>query len=55
MQNRNDIKKLGYSGVEIGWILNGLLELVIDEKCENDKKVLIEKARDMSIKDGDIE
>lgn len=41
--NGNDIKKLGFSGEEIGIILNKLLDMVIEEKCENKKdKLLLE-------------
>lgn len=43
--NGNDIKKLGYNGIQIGKILNLLLEKVIDGKCENERKLLLEEAR----------
>mgnify|MGYP002623905335 CR=1 FL=1 len=51
--NGNDIKALGFSGADIGKILNSLLELVIDEKCMNERGALIEKARGMNEKNGD--
>lgn len=51
--NGNDIKKLGFRGADIGRVLNSLLELVIDEKCENEKAALIDKAAGMSEKNGD--
>ena len=40
--NGNDLMELGLKGREIGIWLNELLELVIDEKIENDKKKLLE-------------
>ena len=39
--NGRDIMALGFEGAEIGEKLNMLLELVIDEKCENSKDALI--------------
>ena len=37
----NDLKELGYSGVETGEALNFLLDAVIDDKVKNEKKDLI--------------
>jgi len=42
--NGNDIKGLGYSGEEIGIVLNKLLDMVIEEKCENKKDMLLREA-----------
>lgn len=42
--NGNDIKKLGYSGEEIGAVLNKLLDMVIEEKCVNKKEMLLSEA-----------
>ena len=39
--NGNDLKSLGYEGKEIGEKLNELLDLVVDDKLENDKEKLI--------------
>lgn len=39
--NGNDIKSLGYRGAEIGECLDHLLELVIENKCENKKDALL--------------
>lgn len=43
--NGNDMKKLGLTGVEIGAVLNYLLELVINEECENDREKLLDAAK----------
>lgn len=43
--NGNDIKKLGYSGEEIGIVLNKLLDMVIEEKCVNKKDTLLFEAK----------
>ncbi|MCR4780841.1 MAG: HD domain-containing protein [Ruminiclostridium sp.] len=53
--NGNDIKGLGFEGAEIGNVLNTLLELVIDEKCENEKSALMERAAQINAKNGDAE
>ena len=37
----NDLMELGLSGSEIGSMLRELLGLVIEEKLENDKKILM--------------
>lgn len=37
----NDLKELGYSGIETGEALNFLLDAVIDEKVKNEKEDLI--------------
>lgn len=39
--NGNDIKSLGYNGVEIGQKLNEILSLVVDDKLINDKNIII--------------
>lgn len=41
--NGNDIKKIGYEGIQIGKILSMLLEKVIDGKCENERNALLEE------------
>lgn len=43
--NGKDMIKLGFSGAEIGKILDELLNLVIDEKCVNERSVLISEAQ----------
>jgi len=43
--NGNDIKRLGFSGKEIGAVLEELLSEVIDGKCENEKTKLLEAAQ----------
>lgn len=43
--NGNDMKSLGYSGSNIGIILNELLDMVITEKCVNEKESLLSEAR----------
>ena len=39
--NGHDLMALGYSGKEIGNILNGLLEAVLEEKTENERSALL--------------
>lgn len=39
--NGNDLKELGYKGREIGMILSGLLDLVMQDKVKNNKDDLI--------------
>lgn len=39
--NGNDIKSLGYNGVEIGQKLKEILSLVVDDKLINDKNIII--------------
>jgi len=39
--NGNDIMNLGYTGEEIGHILNALLKAVIEDKIQNKKEVLL--------------
>ena len=43
--NGNDIKRLGFSGKEIGAVLEELLSEVIDGKCENEKTKLLKAAQ----------
>ena len=46
--NGNDIKKLGVTeGVKIGKILKMLLSLVIEDKLENKKSALLNKAEEI--------
>ena len=46
--NGNDIKKLGVTeGVKIGKILKMLLSLVIEDKLENEKSALLNKAEEI--------
>ncbi len=47
--NGNDISELGFKGKEIGTVLNRLLELVLDEKIENNKTDLINTAKNYKI------
>lgn len=42
--NGNDMKALGFAGVQIGEKLSYLLELVMDGKCENERNALIAAA-----------
>lgn len=51
--NGNDLKTLGLTGADIGKTLQYLLELVIDEKCENERRALLERAGSMNEKNGD--
>ncbi len=39
--NGHDLMALGYEGPQIGQILNGLLEAVLDEKTQNEKAALL--------------
>lgn len=48
--NGSDIKKLGFSGKDIGDVLNLLLEKVIDGDIENRKEILISEAEKMEVK-----
>ena len=43
--NGNDMLELGYTGIEIGNMLDLLLNNVIDEKIKNEREVLLEFAR----------
>ena len=43
----NDLIAIGIEGTDIGRILNGLLELVIDEKVDNDKGKLLEQVANL--------
>lgn len=45
--NGNDIKALGFSGAQIGAVLNALLSAVVDEKLENDRDILLAAAEKM--------
>lgn len=46
--NGNDLKAIGITdGIEIGKILRYLLSLVIDEKIQNSKSILINKAKEI--------
>ena len=39
--NGEDLIELGYSGKDIGIILNNLVDLVLQDKIKNEKKALI--------------
>ena len=43
----NDLIELGASGKKIGEILNNLLDVVMDDATKNEKKILIEIAKDL--------
>ena len=43
----NDLLSLGFNGKEIGNTLNKLLELVIEEKINNDKDALLKKCKEL--------
>ena len=43
----DDLIKIGIAGKKVGEILNRLLDLVISEKIENKRKVLLEKSEEM--------
>lgn len=45
--NGNDIKALGFSGKEIGLVLDALLQEVLDEKIKNEKTALLHKAKNI--------
>ena len=47
--NGNDMLDLGFSGKEIGGILDEMLDNVIEEKLENERSTLIEFARSKKI------
>lgn len=49
--NGNDIKKLGFKGKNIGAVLNSLLDMVIDGKCKNERKELLDKAEKQGVFD----
>lgn len=49
--NGNDITMLGFRGKKVGFILDNLLEMVIDGKIFNKKEILIEEAKKIG---GDI-
>ena len=42
-----DIKALGFSGKEIGLVLDALLQEVLDEKIKNEKNALLIRAKNM--------
>lgn len=42
--NGRDMIALGFAGSEIGGVLDFLLDMVVDEKCANDKQALLEQA-----------
>ncbi len=44
--NGNDLMQLGFHGVQIGGVLNYLLDLVVSDETENNKSSLLEKAID---------
>lgn len=46
--NGNDLLALGYSGKQIGTILNALLQQVLDESLPNEKQALLEAATEES-------
>ena len=43
--NGHDLMGLGYTGPEIGKVLNQLLDAVLDERLPNDKAALLEAAK----------
>ena len=43
----NHIKALGYTGREIGAVLDELLDAVIDGRCENSEDTLLEYAANL--------
>jgi tRNA nucleotidyltransferase (CCA-adding enzyme) len=45
--NGSDLIGIGITGVKIGVVLNRLLDMVIDEKLENDKEALLETAKNL--------
>ncbi len=45
--NGNDIAAMGFTGKKIGEILNALLEAVIDSRCENERKSLLDFCAEM--------
>ena len=46
--NGNDLMRIGYiAGKSLGTVLNQLLELVMDDKIENDKEKLLMKAQEL--------
>lgn len=51
--NGNDLLALGYTGRQIGIRLNRLLELVLEEKCENTKPALLAALKNLQQTGGD--
>ena len=51
--NGNDLLALGYTGRQIGVRLNRLLELVLEEKCENTKPALLAALKNLQQTGGD--
>ena len=49
--NGHDLMALGYSGPQIGKILNALLEAVLDEQVENEKAALLRQIQEHTEKD----
>lgn len=47
--NGSDLMEIGYKGRDIGDCLNNMLELIIDEKLENNREKLLDYAREMKI------
>lgn len=47
--NGDDLMEIGYIGKDIGICLNNMLELIIDEKLQNDREKLLDYAREMKI------
>ena len=47
--NGDDLMEIGYKGKDIGICLNNMLELIIDEKLQNDREKLLDYAREMKI------
>lgn len=47
--NGSDLLELGFSGKNIGIALNNILELVIDEKLDNNHDILINYAKELKI------
>lgn len=45
--NGNDIKELGFKGQKIGFVLDKLLNMVIDGECPNERENLLSVAKDM--------
>ena len=49
--NGNDIMALGYQGVQIGYVLDELLDAVIESRCNNTKDELIRYAANLGRRD----
>ena len=45
--NGNDLIELGVANEKIGFILNSVLDLVVEDFLENDKKTLIKYVKDI--------